>query len=187
MKKTSKKEDIFNVPNALTLSRIFITFFVIYTILAKWNVIITASAFVIGMLTDFFDGYIARKYKKVTELGRKFDMTADRFLMIGTAIAFLVSYNGIMNLNHWVQVGLIMSREILTLPFVLYTNIKKGLNTEIPHAKFIGKLTTFMQGVAFPLVIFGIFYQQFRFSVYFAAATGIIGILSGIQHIKTSE
>ena len=109
-------------------------------------------------------------------------MIADRFLMIGTALAFIISYNGVMNANHWIQVCLIMSREILTAPFVIYSNLKK--NKVVLHAKFIGKLTTFMQGVAFPLIIMGIFYAKFQFSIYLAIATGIIGILSGLQHVK---
>ena len=177
-----KRENIYNLPNLLTLFRVILTFFIVYGIISKINIVVIAIVFVVGMLTDFFDGQIARRWKLVTEFGRKFDMVADRFLMIGTALAFIVSYNGIMNVNHWIQVCLIMSREILTAPFVIYNRIRKNMN--IPHARFIGKLTTFMQGVSFPLIIMGIFYEKFTFSVYLAIATGIIGILSGLQNIK---
>jgi len=177
-----KKENIYNLPNLITLTRIFLTFFIVYGIISKIEITIVAAVFVMGMLTDFFDGQIARRWKLVTEFGRKFDMVADRFLMIGTALAFIISYNGIMTQNHWIQVSLILSREILSAPFVLYSRIIK--NGKIPHAKFIGKLTTFMQGVSFPLVIMGIFYEKFEFSIYLAIATGIIGILSGLQNVK---
>ncbi|MEK6887090.1 MAG: CDP-alcohol phosphatidyltransferase family protein [Nanoarchaeota archaeon] len=177
-----KKENIYNIPNLITLSRVFLTIFIVYGIISKIEIIIIAVAFVIGMLTDFFDGQIARGWKLVTEFGRKFDMIADRILMIGTALAFIVSYNGIMTANHWIQIFLIMSREILTAPFFLYSHFRKSV--KIPRAKFIGKLTTFMQGVAFPLVIMGIFYEKFEFSIYLAIATGIIGILSGLRHMK---
>lgn len=179
------KEKILNIPNTITALRILITFFVIYAIIAKYNIMIIASAFVTGMLTDFFDGQIARRWRLVTEFGRKFDMLADRFLMIGTVIAFIVSYNGVMTASHWIQMCLIMSREILTTPFVAYIHLKKGLT--IPKVKFIAKLTTFLQGIAFPLVILGVFYEQFAFSAYFAAATGIAGAMSSVQFVRDMQ
>lgn len=176
------KEKILNIPNTITASRILITFFVVYAIIAKYNIMTIAIAFTVGMITDFFDGQIARRWKMTTEFGRKFDMFADRFLMIGTVIAFLISYQGIMTSVHWIQVCLIMSREIFSAPFAIYAYLSKKSTT--PHAKFIGKLTTFLQGVSFPLVILGIFYEQFAFSGYFAVATGLVGVMSGMQYMK---
>jgi CDP-diacylglycerol--glycerol-3-phosphate 3-phosphatidyltransferase len=85
-----EKENIFNIPNALTLIRILITFPLIYLIFTDASILYIALIFIIGMLTDFFDGFIARNFNLKTEFGRKFDMFADRILMIGTAVSFLI-------------------------------------------------------------------------------------------------
>ena len=55
-----KHENIYNVPNLISLTRVLLTFFIIYGIITKIEITIIAIAFVIGMLTDFFDGQIAR-------------------------------------------------------------------------------------------------------------------------------
>jgi len=53
----------------------------------NWIFIITASLFFIASMTDFVDGYIARKYKMVTTLGKFLDPIADKVLVV-TALAF---------------------------------------------------------------------------------------------------
>ena len=53
----------------------------------NWIFIITASLFFIASMTDFVDGYIARKYKMVTTLGKFLDPIADKVLVV-TGLAF---------------------------------------------------------------------------------------------------
>jgi len=174
-----KKENIWNVPNALTFSRIILAFVTFYFILAGFDFRWIIASFVIGMITDFLDGQIARRFNCVTEFGRKFDMIADRFLMIGTVIALVIDFAIKGYLDKWFgfQILLLMSREIVGFPFTLIAFVG---GTGIPHARFIGKLTTFMQGVTFPLIILNIFNPAYQFSIYFAIATGIIGAISGV-------
>src|SRR3989344_8081153 len=88
-----KEENIWNIPNTLTLLRVLITFITIYFIFAGYSVITIVVLFAIGMLTDFFDGQIARKFNQTTEFGRRFDVVADRFLMVSIALAFIISYS----------------------------------------------------------------------------------------------
>ena len=92
---------------------------VIYLILNDYKLIQIVIAFLIGMTTDFLDGQIARRFNAVTEFGRKFDMIADRILRIGTAVAsvFYFSLNGVLNYSDVFQVFIIMSREIVSLPY----------------------------------------------------------------------
>jgi len=179
-----KKENIWNVPNFLTLLRVIIFFVIVYMIVNNyelWNIMII---FIIGMLTDFFDGQIARYFHVETEFGAKFDIIADRILMIGTVIALIISFSlkGILNGWYLFQIILILSREILLLPIVVWITFSRKF--VIPKVKFIGKLTTFMQAVAFPLVLVNMIYLHLQFSIYFAVITSIIGMISAFTFIK---
>ncbi|HTY62456.1 MAG TPA: CDP-diacylglycerol--glycerol-3-phosphate 3-phosphatidyltransferase [Acidobacteriota bacterium] len=81
-----------NLPNALTIARIFLVPIVVVVLLtveirtwAFWG----ASLFLAAALTDLLDGYIARRRKQVTTLGRLLDPIADK-LLISSALVSLV-------------------------------------------------------------------------------------------------
>jgi len=188
MKDTSKKENIFNIPNALTFSRLIITFIAVFFIFADFPIVFAVVAFVAGMITDCLDGQIARRFNLKTEFGRQFDMVADRFLMIGVAFASIVklSATGLLTNSQLLQVFLILSREIIASPIV-FVAIVFGKGVSVPKVRFIGKLTTVMQAIAFPLVILSIFYEAFSFSLYFAIATGVIGAVSAFYYTQDSK
>jgi len=178
-----KKEQIDNIPNKITFLRILITFYIIYGAFAGFSLFHIAVAFCIGAITDLFDGIWARKFKQKTEFGRVFDMVADRFLMISTVIVVitLLFSQEIFSKNHFIQVLMIMSREILTTPFAIIALVRRR---NPPHAKFVGKLTTTLQGFAFPTLVLGLFYPFFSFSIYLVWITFVVGIFSAIQYIK---
>ena len=90
-----------NLPNKITISRIILTFFIIILLLFPFDAaginipkvfvneaividvkyIFAAFLFVIAALTDFVDGYIARKYNLVTDFGKMIDAIADKILV----------------------------------------------------------------------------------------------------------
>ena len=182
-----KKENIWNLPNFFTLLRILICFLVIYFILNDYSINSIIIAFVIGMLTDLFDGQSARWLNLRTEFGSKFDIVADRIFMISIAIVLIIHFglNGILNRWYIFQIILIILREIICLPFVVWFAISK--KSIIPKVKFIGKLTTFMQAIAFPLVLLNLYYPEIQFSIYFAIITSIIGIISALTFIRDTS
>ena len=182
-KRLIKEEKLFNIPNSLTLLRVILTFFIFYLIIGKYSPLSIVVFFVIAALTDFLDGQIARRWRQQTEFGRKFDMIADRFLMIGTVFVLLISWSieGILERKHILQIFLITSREIVSLPFAL---LGVWMNKDIPKVRFIGKLTTFLQGFAFPIILLSISSSFFDFSIYLSWLTGIIGIFSAITYIR---
>ncbi|HOW12745.1 MAG: CDP-alcohol phosphatidyltransferase family protein [Candidatus Pacebacteria bacterium] len=180
-----EKENIFNIPNALTLIRILITFPLIYLIFTDASILYIALIFIIGMLTDFFDGFIARNFNLKTEFGRKFDMFADRVLMIGTAVSFLIKLFISKKLvkEQIFQIILILSREIILFPIILIVFILKR-KIIFPQVRIIGKATTLFQSISFPLVLLNNYYSFLNFSIYFAIFTGILGLISSFYYTK---
>jgi CDP-diacylglycerol--glycerol-3-phosphate 3-phosphatidyltransferase len=81
-----------NLPNALTIGRIFLVPVVVAVLLTKeirsWA-FLGASLFLAAALTDLLDGYLARRRKQVTTLGRLLDPIADK-LLISAALISLV-------------------------------------------------------------------------------------------------
>ncbi len=176
-----------HIPNFLTISRVFLTFVIIYLIFIKENIIAIVVIFAIAALTDWFDGQLARKFKWESEFGRKADMIADRFLWVGTALAFIVSFgiSGKLGLIQGIQILFIMSREVISAPFaVAYFMSGKAM----PHAVYVAKLTTFVQGFALPSLILSIYYPIWSFlSIPLSIACLILGFISAMHYIKQTS
>src|SRR5688500_11761171 len=83
--------EIWNVPNALTLLRIFLVPFLVVVLLTKFDgrEYVGLAIFLIAAATDFFDGFFARRHRKVTRLGILLDPIADK-LLISAAFISLV-------------------------------------------------------------------------------------------------
>ncbi len=69
-----------------------------------------ASLFILFGLTDFFDGYFARRFKQETALGRVLDPIADKFLVYSTLIALLAAHKIYF---YWVII--LIGREIFMM------------------------------------------------------------------------
>ena len=73
------------IPNFLSLLRIMLVFPIIYLLQVEWYVL-AASVFFVSSLTDYFDGYLARKYAIESELGAFLDLIADKILVIAILV-----------------------------------------------------------------------------------------------------
>jgi len=90
------------LPNALTIIRIFIIPVLIAGILSLhfgWNSAfgrawVLAGVYIFAVATDFFDGYFARKWNVVSDFGRMIDPIADKLLVAGCLIAFMIAAQG---------------------------------------------------------------------------------------------
>ncbi|HEV7921730.1 MAG TPA: CDP-diacylglycerol--glycerol-3-phosphate 3-phosphatidyltransferase [Thermoanaerobaculia bacterium] len=83
--------EIWNLPNSLTLLRIFLVPFLVVVLLTKFSGREYAGLgiFLLAAITDFFDGYFARRMKKVTRLGALLDPIADKLLMSAAFISLV--------------------------------------------------------------------------------------------------
>ncbi len=179
MQKREKKERIWNIPNIFSLSRIIITFVVVYLVAINAKIEYIVIIFAIGMITDFIDGKLARDLNQRTEIGRNLDIIADRIFLVTIMIVVLLEFSmkGLLDSSSIFQIIAVMSREIITFPFALLL-VLSGKKT--PEVRYIGKVVTFMQGVTVPIIFLSIFYNAFAFSIYLAIATGITGIVSAL-------
>lgn len=88
-----------NIPNRLTLLRIimipFFMVFIVYPFFGYENIvysrIVAGVLFIAAAVTDFLDGYIARKKQLITDFGKFMDPLADKFLIFGALFAICVS------------------------------------------------------------------------------------------------
>jgi len=136
-----------NLPNKLTVFRvILIPFFVLFLLLDltaydKW---IALAIFIIASLTDFLDGYIARKYHLVTNFGKFMDPLADK-LLVCSALICLIELNRI---PAWIVI-VIIAREFIISGFRLVASD----NGVVIAASYWGKFKTTFQIVMICLMI----------------------------------
>lgn len=173
-----------NIPNFLTILRVVLTFVVMYMILSQASLFLALTIFVIAALTDLFDGRLARRFKWESEFGRQADMIADRFLWIGTALAFVISFGivGLLQGIIGVQLLFIMAREIISAPFVL---IALFGGNPLPQARYVAKVTTFVQAFALPVLILSTLYPWMIYlSFPLSVVCLVTGFISALYYLK---
>ncbi|MSS74168.1 CDP-alcohol phosphatidyltransferase family protein [Candidatus Pacearchaeota archaeon] len=180
-------KDMLNLPTFLNVSRIILTFVISYMIVVDSRIILIVSVFAFAAITDWLDGYFARKFKLTNDFGRKADMFADRFLWIGTSVTlvFVFGIKGRLEAIHGLQILLIMTREIISAPFAL-AGLFSG--SVFPPTRYIAKVTTFVQGFALPSLMLSIFYPiWFYVSLPLSLIIGVAGAISGLHYIHDLE
>ncbi len=134
-------------PNIITLSRIAAVPVIVMLMMypGKMTLLLSAALFSLAAITDYFDGYIARKYGLVSNLGKIIDPLADK-LLVSCAFIMLVSLNYI---PAWVAC-LIIGRE-LAVTGLRCVVIENG---EDVSASWLGKYKTgFQIASIIPLLI----------------------------------
>ncbi|WP_226813621.1 CDP-diacylglycerol--glycerol-3-phosphate 3-phosphatidyltransferase [Candidatus Profftia lariciata] len=83
----------FNIPTLLTLFRIILIpfFILIFYLPFTWTPLVCALIFVFAAITDWFDGFLARKWKQTTRFGAFLDPVADK-VIISTALVLISEY-----------------------------------------------------------------------------------------------
>ena len=99
-----------NLPNAITLSRLFLTagFIIFVAWESTWGHFVALGLFILAAASDYLDGYLARKLNLVTPLGKLLDPLADKILVC-SAFVFLTA-KGLCPV--WIT-ALIIGREFL--------------------------------------------------------------------------
>jgi len=142
-----------NLPNKLTIARIFLAFvFLFFMSQSGLSAIVMATCvFILASLTDYFDGYVAKKYNMITDFGRLIDPIADKFLILAAFLAFV----RLQIVDDWMVV-LILGREIIVTGLRLFA-LSKG---KILSAERAGKHKTVSQIVAIFSILFFLIFKE---------------------------
>ncbi len=144
-----------NWPNLITLSRVPALFVVVGLMFAEFRGAATAAfaVFIFGGASDWLDGYLARRYKIVSNFGKLMDALTDKVLVVGVMIAMLVPLPGAQGalLQDWALflVLVIFAREFLVTGLRLVA-ASQGL---VLAAERTGKVKTVLQLVSVSVLL----------------------------------
>lgn len=147
-----------NVPNRLTIFRVvMIPLFVVAMLWQSlpYSDYIAAALFIGACITDFLDGFLARKYNQVTTFGKFMDPLADKLLVCAALVCFLAEENPEM--PAWAVI-IIISREFIISGFRLVA-AEKGVTIA---ASYWGKVKTAVQMAMSIVLIFNFTHPVFR-------------------------
>jgi CDP-diacylglycerol--glycerol-3-phosphate 3-phosphatidyltransferase len=178
-----------NLPNAITLGRIFLVPLLVVVLLTKFdgrewfgvnNEMLAAAIFGIASLTDWLDGYLARRRGQVTGLGQWMDPLADKLLVT----AALVSLVYLELAEAW-MVAVILGREFSV---TVLRSVVHARGQSMP-ASPLGKLKMFSQVVAILVLILGQGHMRGFFVVGQVAlwVATITAIVSGVDYARKAN
>jgi len=162
-------KEIFSKPNQITFIRILlIPIFVMFLLMdLPYRDYIAAFIFIILSVSDAFDGYLARKNRQTTRIGKIIDPIADK-LLIAAALIFLIG-----RIQLWMAVVIIARELIITLARILLLHKK----VVIP-ASILGKIKTVSQIVAIVAVILNV-----PFNWWLMLIAVVITVVSGLDYL----
>ena len=189
-----------NLPNKISFIRIALipVFVVLLFVEFEWHMLASMVVFFVASATDFFDGYIARSKKLVTELGAFLDTTADKMLVACALIAVAAVMTPVVEPTTPYTIAIvavsmiIVSRELMISGFKAMSAKKGAMLT----ADMFGKIKAVMQMAAIILLLpvedyykvnisaaQGVFYAGFALLML----AGLLTILSAINYLVRNK
>ena len=171
-----------NTPNKLTVARVIVVPFMVLFLLTGWggeaNRYISLILFAGASITDWFDGYLARKNHLVTNFGKFMDPLADK-LLVCSALICMIELN---RLPAWIVI-IIIAREFIISGFRLIA----AENGVVIAANYWGKFKTVCQMVMILLLILdfdGIFDILATAFIWLSVVLTVISLLTYIIQNK---
>ena len=146
-----------NLPNLLTLSRIGFAAVIVYLLLLNslTGNVWAAVLFVVASITDFYDGYFAKKMNLISDFGKLMDPIADKVLLL--SIFFVLAHIGIVT---WWMVILIGLREF----FVTVDRLLLMSKGQVVAAERLGKIKTVVQILTISMIFVYLILDQGAYS-----------------------
>ena len=176
-----------NIPNAITSFRIILipVFIAAFYLPYEWAPALATFIFWVAAITDWFDGYLARKLNQQSSLGAFIDPLADK-LMVNSALLLIITSHPE---NNWLLLSalIIISREIFI------SSLREWMSgmgkSEVMAVSFFGKQKTVAQMFALLFLIyeqdiFGL--QTYIFGTGLLVWAAILTILSMVVYIKSA-
>ena len=147
-----KKE---NIPNILTIIRFILIPFIYISVLSK-HFLTALIIFSISAITDVLDGYIARKYNYITDIGKLIDPLADKL----TQVSLLLSL-AILKILPWWIFAIVLIKELI---LVISASVLYSKKDVVVYSKWYGKLATTLFYLA---IICSLLINQFNITMAF--------------------
>lgn len=190
-----------NLPNRITLCRIFLSIIIILilifpfesagilipkifvneSIVIDLKYIAVGVLFIIASLTDFIDGYIARKYNMVTDLGKMLDAIADKILV--NSVLIVLATSGFI---HPIIPVIIVCRDTVVDIIKMIAGNKGKVVAAIKTGKYktasmmIGITLTFFYNMPFEL-------WNIRISDIFLIIACVLSIVSAVEYFNINK
>lgn len=134
-----------NIPNLLTMFRLILipVIVIVYYLPFQWVYLVTSILFIVAAVTDWFDGYLARKLGQMTPFGAFLDPVADK-LIVAAALVILVEAHASPFMT--IPAVIIIGREIV-ISALREWMAEAGKRASVA-VNMLGKLKTTMQMVA---------------------------------------
>lgn len=174
---------VWTLPNLLSLFRILIIPLLVYllTYTDRYSAFLAAALFIFAALTDFFDGYLARRTQSVSDVGKILDPLADK-LMVASALIMLAAMDrpNEPSVPAWLVVVILARETAVTV--IRGIALAEGI---VMQAESLGKYKFILQ--AFAIVALMVHYRYwgldfFAAGVYFLTLSAVVAIWSGVNY-----
>jgi CDP-diacylglycerol--glycerol-3-phosphate 3-phosphatidyltransferase len=171
------------LPNLLSLSRILIIPLLVYllTFPDQRSALLAAGLFIFAALTDYFDGYLARRTQSVSDVGKILDPLADK-LMVASALIMLAALDrpNEPSVPAWLVVVILARESAVTV--IRGIALAEGI---VMQAESLGKYKFILQAIAIVALLVHYRYWGFDFfaaGMYFLSLSAIVALWSGINY-----
>jgi CDP-diacylglycerol--glycerol-3-phosphate 3-phosphatidyltransferase len=176
---------LINTPTFLTLFRLIFSPLILPVLFAYllphnllWLNILLSVIFILVSMTDFFDGYLARKYNQETVLGRVLDPIADKFLVYSALIGLLVAHKIFF---YWVII--LIGREFFVMAI---RHVALEHNFSVPVSK-MAKLKTMIQLITIAVIIVNPYQHISGLSIYWNNVEYALLIVTMVLSLITAQ
>ena len=190
-----------NLPNKITLARIFLTVLIVIILIFPFDAVglsatklfineaivvdikyfIAGALFIIASLTDFLDGYLARKYNLITDLGKMLDAIAHKFL--DNSVLIILASHGLI---HPIIPVIIVTRDTVVDIIKMIVGSKKEVVAAIKSGKFktaflmVGIVLTLFNNLPFELI-------NIKVSDVLLIIATVLAVYSAIQYYQINK
>ena len=170
-----------NLPNILSLSRIFLLLPIIIFFYQSFY-LLSLIIFIMAAITDYLDGYIARKNNQNSDQGALLDLLSDKIFVSILLIWMTFFFDSLLILFSTL---LIVSREITVSYLRLYL-VSKSFSIDDVKADVLGKLKTSFQMIGLALVLISPYFSDLVFytSAIFLMLSAIFSWASLLNYFK---
>ena len=189
-----------NLPNRITIVRLFLTLVIILLlcvpfssfgiqfpkydvngVVVEFNYIIAGFIFIIASLTDFLDGYLARKYDMVTDTGKILDAIADKVLV--NPILILLASNGFIPV---IIPVIYVTRDIIVYAIKMQAASKGNVVAAIKSGKIktacmmVGLVLVFFYNIPFEFI-------NIRVDLFLLFVACILSVISAFEYYRLNK